>query len=100
MSLHAEPEPPAAGADPAIALTRSAQRRQRRRRRALRRLDILIGLVVGAIWLLVAPGIALAGIVAVVVLLIAGASWLLGRRRRRRRLMASTPERRRRRPAR
>jgi Flp pilus assembly protein TadB len=62
-----------------------ARQRLRRRRRALRRLDILLGLIVGAVWLLVAPGVAMAGIVAALVLLVAGVSVLVSRRRGRRR---------------
>jgi len=93
MSLRPQPQPPLAGDErdrPANGAR--SRRRELRRRRATRRLDILIGLVAGGIWLLVAPGIAMAAIVAAFVLLVAGASLVAVRVRARRR-------RRRRRPA-
>ena len=73
-----------AGADDEHAGGAGGRARLRRRRRALRRFDILLGLVAGAVWLLVAPGVAMAGIVAAFVLLAAGVSLLVGRRRGRR----------------
>ncbi len=61
------------------------ERRRRRRRRALRRLDVAIGLIVGIIVIVVAPGLALAGIIGAVVLIVAGLWVLVERRRRARR---------------
>jgi len=97
MSLYSDPQPLASDPDRPATRGRVAERRARRRRRALRRLDILVGLIVGGIWLLIAPGVAMAGIVAVLVLLLAGSSWYVGRRRARRALRPRRPRRRRRR---
>jgi Flp pilus assembly protein TadB len=84
MSLHSEREPRPPERASLEARDIGSARGVRRRRSALRRLDMLIGLVVAVVWLLLAPGVAMAGIVAVLVLLIAGASALVARRRARR----------------
>jgi hypothetical protein len=73
------------------------ERRARARRRGLRRLDVALGVLVGVIWIVVAPGIAIAGIIAVLVLALAGISFLVSRRRRR--AASRLPRRRRRRRA-
>jgi hypothetical protein len=59
-----------------------SERSALRRRRALRRLDVVLGLTVGVIWIVFVPGIAIAGIIAVLVLALAGISLLFTRRRR------------------
>ena len=69
--------------EPARLDSRRAELRARRHRRAMLRLDVAIGAVAALVTILVAPGIALAAIIAVLVLIVAGV-WLLVERRRRR----------------
>jgi hypothetical protein len=77
-----EPQP-IAGEDESPGVASDSERRARRRRRGLRRLDIALGMIAGVIWIVFAPGIAIAGIIAVLVLALAGISLLFTRRRRR-----------------
>jgi Flp pilus assembly protein TadB len=76
------------GADPlapvSTAAERQAHRREIRRRRGLRRLDVAIGVLLAVIALVVAPGVAVVAIGAVIVLVACGLSLLYGRRRARR----------------
>jgi len=62
-----------------------ATRADARRSRRGVRLDVALGLIVGVLAVALVPGIALAGIGAVVVLALAGLSLLVSRRRGRRR---------------
>ena len=70
------------GDDPATALPpgaeRQARRRELRRRRGLRRLDVAIGVLLAIVALLLAPGVAVVAIGAVIVLLACGLSLLYG----------------------
>jgi|GEM_PF-3787460 Flp pilus assembly protein TadB len=64
-----------------------AQRALRRRRRRVagqRRFDVLVGVVVGIVGVLLAPGVAMAALIAILVLLALGIYALVARRRRRR----------------
>ena len=63
----------------------SSTRHQHRRARALRRLDVAIGLAIAALGMALAPGLAMAGIIAVAILLLVerGHGRFAGRRRRR-----------------
>ena len=60
----------------------------------MRRLDVAIGLIVAIIVIVIAPGVALAGIIGAIVLIVAGV-WVLVERRRRARRAAGSPRRRR-----
>ena len=71
-----QPEPSRPG-------SKRAALRARRRRRAMLRLDVAIGAVAALVTILLAPGIAMAAIIAVLVLIVAGV-WALAERRRRR----------------
>ena len=99
MSFRSQPDLPERATPPAGGTALGAARGTRRRRAAVRRLDVLLGVVVAIVWLLIAPGVALAGIIAVLVLLFAGVSVLVGRRRARRRGATRVSRRRRRRRA-
>jgi len=61
-----------------------ARRRQASRRRYLFRVDISLGLLIAAAALLLAPGVAIVAVVALLVLAICTLSILLERRRSRR----------------
>jgi len=62
-----------------------ARRRQASRRRHLFRVDVGLGLLIAVVALLLAPGVAIVAVGALVVLAICGISILLERRRSRRR---------------
>jgi Flp pilus assembly protein TadB len=62
-----------------------ARRKQARRRRHLARLDFGLGLLLAVVALLVAPGIAIVALVALLALVICALSVVLERRRSRRR---------------
>jgi hypothetical protein len=90
---------PIADEPQALGASSGSEQRRRRRRRALRRFDVALGLIVGVIWIVVAPGIAIAGIIAALVLALAGISFLVTRRRARGRGVMPRRLRRRRRAA-
>lgn len=79
-------EAPLGGHEHAQSVERRALRRRRRREAAQRRLDVLIGAVVGIIGVLIAPGVAMAALIAILVLVALGIYTLVVRRRRRQRL--------------
>ncbi len=62
---------------------RRALRRRRRREAGQRRFDVLLGAVIGLIGVLIAPGVAMAALIAILVLLALGIYTLVTRRRRR-----------------
>jgi|GEM_PF-3714046 len=48
-------------------------------------MDVAIAVVIAALVLILSPGLAVVGILAIIVLLICGASWIISARRARRR---------------
>jgi Flp pilus assembly protein TadB len=61
-----------------------ARRREARRRRYLFRVDIGLGLLIGVVALLLAPGVAIVALAALAILAVCGVSILIDRRRSRR----------------
>jgi peptidoglycan/LPS O-acetylase OafA/YrhL len=78
---HAAPSSPDPRAD---MLQRGARRREARRRRRLARIDLVLGAAVALLVLLLSPGLAIAGLIALLVLAACVASLVLERRRRSR----------------
>ena len=81
---YSEPRPRGTVAGASIPL-RSTRSQARRSHRGVRVLDVTIGLIAGVLAVALVPGIALAGIGAVIVLALAGLSLLFPRLRARRR---------------
>lgn len=70
--------------DDEAARARQARRREATRRRRQRELDVAVGIVIGVVALIVAPGLGYVAIVGVPVLLVCGVSLARQRRRSRR----------------
>jgi len=77
-------EPPPRSREPSAMGARRALRRRRRREAGQRRFDVLVGVVVGIVGVLLAPGVAMTALFAILVLLGLGIYALVARRRRRR----------------
>jgi hypothetical protein len=58
-----------------------ARRRQARRRRRLLRVDVALGVLIATVTLVIAPGLAVVAVIALVVLAFCAASLVLDRRR-------------------
>lgn len=92
QSRQTRPELTAAPAD-ISALRR--RRLQARRRRRLARVDVGVGVIAGLMLLIISPGLAISGVIALLVLAVCAGSVFLQRRRRRH--AADAPQARRRR---
>jgi uncharacterized membrane protein YfcA len=77
-------ELPLSGREHSPTAGRRSLRRRRRREAAQRRFDVLVGVVVGIVGVLLAPGVAMAALIAILVLLGVGIYAVVARRRRRR----------------